>query len=195
VSRRVITVLCVFLFIASASLPCRAWLFDGGSIGSGFSLNNGTNIIWAAALFVVPSDSYATSFGTALSRMTADTSFDVYLTDSLQNIAGSAIAHWSIAPTGPILQYYYVQPANPIFLTGGKAYALAVMPSNADSYGAVASSNRGYLGYLSSDQGANWYQQIVPFAVRVDGTVVPEPCGFILITTGLAILSRKLKLR
>ncbi len=193
VLRRVIISVSIVVCVVLASLPCYAWLYDGGSPGSGYSLNNGTTLLWAATLFVIDQDCYADNFGTALSRMNENTSFDIYLTSTLQNVVTSAIAHWTVAPTGPILQYYYFQPDNPIFLTGGNGYALVVMPHSTDSYGAIGTTYSGYLSYLSADQGTTWYKQSLPIAVRVDGTVVPEPCGIIILTIGLAGFSRRLR--
>lgn len=170
------------------SMPCWAWLFDGGArVGNGLALNDGTTLYWAAAPFVLDADSYANTFGTALSRSAINTSFDVYLTPSLANITGSALAQWTISPTGPIMQYYYVQPDHPVLLTGGTAYFLVVMPSNADSFGGISYSSYGYYGFLSGDTGATWYRQAMPFAVRVDGYVLPEPGGLSILAMGMGV--------
>ncbi|MEN6357673.1 MAG: hypothetical protein ABFD83_11390 [Armatimonadota bacterium] len=192
--RRFAIGLMITLCLLLISVPGWAWLFDGGSyVGSGPSLNNGSTLFWAAAPFVLNSDSYAGEFGTALSRSSLNTSFTVYLTPSLVNIAGSALAQWTISPTGPIMQYYYVQPDSPILLTGGKPYFLVVMPSNADSFGGISYSSYGYYGFLSGDQGATWYKQAMPFAVRVDGTVVPEPGGLSILAIGMGMLLAPLR--
>ncbi|MCE5324313.1 hypothetical protein LLG46_13515 [bacterium] len=192
-NRRKTAAIIITLCLLSIGIPGWAWLFDGGSyVGNGPSLNDGTTLYWAAAPFVLDSDSYANNFGTALSRSVQDTSFTVYLTPSLVDISTSALAQWTIFPTGPVMQYYYVQPENPILLTGGTPYFLVVMPSDADSYGGISYSYSGYYGFLSGDQGETWYKQALPFSLRVDGTLVPEPGGLSILVIGVIVILLRL---
>jgi hypothetical protein len=191
--RRVAAGVMISLCLLIISAPCWAWLFDGGMVGNGLSLNDGSTQYWAAAPFMLDADSYASKFGTALSRSALNTSFTVYLTPSLANITSSALAQWTISPTGPIMQYYYVQPSSPILLNGNTPYFLVVMPSDVNSYGGISFSSYGYYGFLSSDHGMTWYRQAMPLAVRVDGSVVPELGGLSMLAIGIGMILAPLR--
>lgn len=176
------------LFVSS--IPCLAWLYDGGIPQHLGAMMNYDSVLDAAPL-TVESDSYATVFGVALARAygTAGGSFKVALTIASQGLPGSTIAEWTIVPTDGTLQYYYVSPVNPILLRANTSYALVFNINTDGFHGTIGCSPQGYYGWTSPDSGKTWGRMLYPLSVRVDGAVVPEPTSvtaliFALMGTG-----------
>ncbi|MCE5198680.1 MAG: PEP-CTERM sorting domain-containing protein [Armatimonadota bacterium] len=189
-TRRLIGFLPLLILLLNAA-PCHALIYDGGSpTGNGPILTNNSTTTWAAARFMLNSDAYGTRFGTALYRMNyiPGAGFDVYLTTTLSNVPSSAIAHWTLTPTGTATTYYYGEAESPILLRANQVYALVITP-NCDGFsGAVSYAYKpgaAYLGLGSGDYGQTWRYLGMPLSVQVDGWFVPEPGSLGILILGL----------
>lgn len=191
--RRLLMTYMIALFMLCIGSQSYAWLYDGGSeqrLSVGIKENDGTSTVWAAALFSVSKDSYATSFGAALAKGSGvdGTGFRMYLAPSPDGLPESTLGSWLISPTGPIPKYYYAQAESPIFLQAGHVYALVFTPSSSDFWGSISYSGKyGRYDLGSSDYGNSWYSLPLPYplAIRVDGYYVPEPGSFAALAFGI----------
>lgn len=190
----------IIIFTLGMSMQCYAWLYDAGSaqhLSVGLNDNSEQKTVWAAALFSIDKDSYATEFGAALSKGAGPlgSGFTMYLAPGPSGLPDSSIASWTISPTDAILKYYYVQTQSPIFLQAGHVYALVFAPNDKDFYGSVSYSGKyGNYDLGTSDYGTSWYALPMPYrlCVRVDGYAVPEPSCFAVIIVGaLGLVSLK----
>ena len=178
------------LFFLCICNQCYAWLYDSGgaqNLSVGIKDSPQTSTVWVAALFSVNADSYATSFGAALSKG-AGTGFTMYLAPSPVGLPDSALASWLISPVGPNPKFYDVQAETPIFLQARHVYALVFTPGSEDFQGAVSySGNYGRYDLGSSDYGNTWYSLPLsyPLCIRVDGYAVPEPGSLAAMIIGI----------
>lgn len=185
----------IIVFLLVSSLPCFAWLYDGG-IPQRLGAPIGGDSVLVAAPFTVASDSYATSFGAVLARGYGTTggSIKVLLTQSTQGLPGSAIDEWTIIPADSAFTYYYVSPAKPVLLRANLSYALVFKSNTSGFTGVISYSPQGYYGWNSNDSGISWNRMAFPLCVRVDGSVVPEPVSITALMLGLigtSILRRR----
>lgn len=172
-----------------AAAPCSAWLYDAGIPQHlGAMLREGSSYVWAAAPFAVEQDSWATSFGAALSRAFGpiDAGFTVYLTSTWSGLPESAMATWTVIPATASLEYYYFQPRAPMLLQAGTAYSLVFTPNDAGFAGAISYSAKpgSYYGWGSGDYGQTWTRLLYPLCIRVDGYAVPEPGTWLALVAG-----------
>lgn len=193
-------VLCaiISMVLLLMNVPCSAWIFDGGVESKlSVAIKNDTSLVWAAAGFAIPSNSYATKFGLAMSRAAEGSIFDVYLTEVVANVPGSnVIASWTLTPSNASPTYNYYMPETPILLNANTGYALVVKSITDESYGALAYSTVGYTSWGSANYGASWNRLVLPLCLRVDGYAVPEPAALCVLLSGIGTLAlrRRVKL-
>lgn len=194
-TRSLTCAVCALVLALGLQVPSAAWIYDTGIANhAGPVIQQGTNLEWAAAQFVLAVDSWATEFGITLGRSfgPADTGFNVYFSPSLQDPAGLALASWTVIPTSPIADYYYVRPQAPIYLRANQPYYIAITPNSSNFAGMTSYCLNGYRGWGSSDAGLNWFQLAYPVCVRVDGSAVPEPASALACAAGLiGLLGRR----
>lgn len=195
---KLLVVLPVLLILSS--VHCYAWIYDAGDPQHGGPFLGGTSAaVWAAEPFKFTSDAYVTQFGAAMARgfgSTPGMGFNTYLTNTLVDAPGNALAEGLMAPRDTNLTYYYVQPQNPVFLHANTIYYLVLAINSNNFAGAISISPlAGYYGMGSTDYGATWTQRYYPLSIRLDGYFVPEPSSLVALLPGLLFYGLRFRKR
>lgn len=196
-----VTATVAFVALLAASLPCRAYIYDGGQPQHlGVQVKDNTNCVWAAEPFTLPYDAYATSIGAAAARavgpVAAGFSAWLYTVGNVSHVPEKPIAQapLPIVPLDAQYVYYDVSLASPIYLNAGALYAVVLKPTDSTftgsvSWGVVPGT---YFGQGTADYGKSWYRLSYPLAVRIDGHFVPEPASLAALAPGIAgLLARR----
>jgi len=183
--------------LACAALPAARGdlLYDLGEPGSaGAVLKPGSNTEAIVQHFRLPVSAWVDRIGIAVAsgEDPNHVGFDVTLTNThaVTQLPGTPVAGpWSLmSVAGTKLAYAYLD-IQPALLDTSEIYGLLVEPGDAEQYGGVAYTLRGYPGWGTADGWATSYW--LPFAVciRVYGTPVPEPPSAAAMTLAVAGLA------
>lgn len=197
---RVAGLLCV-AFLASAAVPCAAYIYDGGQPQHlGVQVQDNTNCVWVDEPFVLSQDCYATSLGAAVARGMGptDAGFDVSIATITNGVPDVTIAKLPqpLVPLNTQYVYYDGMLSSPILLSAGVYYALVLKPTSTSFLGSVSWGvvPGMYYGQGTGDYGSTWRALSLPLAVRIDGYLAPEPAsiaGLLLGVPMLMLLRRK----
>lgn len=178
---------------ASASV----WLYDGGPTSIyGATLGGGYSTLMVAQPFGFIQPVQVDQIGVAVAQGADpnNVGFRVSLTTSLNNPHSNALGTWNIHPVdGPILTYTYVS-TTPLRLEANRFYYIVFSPGDKSFFGGVGFSFLGYPGLAIRDTGGEWFETH-PFAVRIGGSVVPEPSGTISLMGGCLLMLMYLRRR
>ena len=186
------TLLFLALTLAAFGAPSYAWLYDGGAESNiGIQLRDGTSTVWASQPFTLAADSWVTSFGAAVARGfgTSEMGFNVYISDREFDLLTPALASGMILPSGAGFHYQFVNLDNPIKLNGGQQYYLTLAPNSNNFTGSVCLVYAPGHGRTTGNYGQTWSDFVLPFGVRLDGSVVPEVGTWLALLVGLTGLA------
>lgn len=192
--------LAVVLLVILA-IPCISadpWLYDAGLPrrwgvvipGGDSPLRGSSPAIWASQSFYFPESVKITRLSAALAKGSDlnNAGYKVTLVTDRFNIAGTTLGSWTVHPLGPVLQYMDWD-IEPVALNPYQIYTLVFSPGDSLVYGSLAYAGRGqYLAQASVNNGASWYDLPYPTAVRIGGTIVPEPQSAAVLAPALGCL-------
>lgn len=190
---RLHTTLAAFALVAALCTPCRAWLYDGGSLlVSGLQVSDTSSTVWVSEPFILAEDSIVTSLGAGVARGfgTSEMGFNVYISDTLIDVPSHALAAGTLHPAGASFTYQYAYPETGLRLDGGRMYFLTLAPNSNNFLGSVAWSflAGARYGFGTGNYGQSWSQIALPLAIRLDGYAVSEPETYAVIAAGLACM-------
>lgn len=163
------------------------WLYDGAPISNyGVAMGAGCTTDMAAQPlgFNVPVEVTTVGVAIAGGPDPSGNGFKITLTDDLYQHT-PPLGTWNAQPiNGCLFEFVYLS-ITPTVLEAMHVYYLIIQPGSEQLMGGIAFGSHGYVGRATNDNGLTWYDTRFPLGIRLGGSVVPEPSGFLTIVSGL----------
>jgi len=167
------------------------WLYESAPIwnyGVGMGAGCKTDMAAQPLGFNVPVEITLIGVAIAGGPDPSGNGFRITLTDDLYQHT-PPLGTWNAQPVnGPLFEFVYFS-ITPTILEAMHVYYLIISPDSEEFMGGIAFGSHGYVAKATNDNGVTWYDIRLPLGVRLGGSVVPEPSGFLTIIAGLLTLT------